>query len=628
MPRVWSPGKMWRWIKARPRRYKAFKRLAALAVIAIIGYFAARPVSHVVKAWQARRLAAQASQLIEQEDWKNANRKLQDAFRIWYNEPEVWRVEARLLSRVGQNHEALRWWHKVAETEPLTVADRRDYAAAALSVRDLAVAEEQIEKLAGTNSVRPAADLVLAGMLASLRGYSSRAVGYGTQVLADPAATARDKLGAATLLFSNTDPNSKEYAAAYQNLIEPARSGDDVISLHALTILARQALPRGNGIPADVRHSGPDQSLTAASPSGGQLEADATSNSQSKPSSAAAFSQLTSTQNISLAEIADRLESHPKAQAFHRMLALEVRAQAEPRRAQDLVEEAITKFGKGDDATLVTLSAWLYTRREFENVLKILPLERATLNRDLFIQRVDALAALGRYSELEQMLLSEQSVIDPSMQHMFLAVVRSKMGETVGSANEWERALDEADSLPKLTMLADYAEKNGAPETADAAYARAISKQPTLRSAYAARLRLAQAMGQTENAHKIAEQIVRRWPEDNATRVREIYLRLLLDTSAAAAKAAEDELTALLAKNPWDQSTQNTLALARLRQGRMAAALEAAPQPGPGVPPSAPLAVAWAANGWSERAKEELHKLATVRLLPEERALIAPLLAQ
>jgi tetratricopeptide (TPR) repeat protein len=257
----------------------------------------------------------------------------------------------------------------------------------------------------------------------------------------------------------------------------------------------------------------------------------------------------------------------------------------------------------------------------------VVSFDRASRNRELFIQRVYTLTSLKRFSELKEMLLQEQSVIDLSMQHMFLAVVYAKLGETVAADNEWERALESADSLQKLLGLADYAEKNGALDTADAAYGRALGKEPALRPAYTARLRLAEALGDTVKAHTMAKEIVRLWPEDMATKVHEIYLRLLLDRSGAAAKTAEEEVTKIAAKNLWDSASRTTLALARLRQGRTAAALEAAPQPGPGVPASPALAVAWAANGWKDKAHEEVQKLATVKLLPEERALIAPLLS-
>jgi tetratricopeptide (TPR) repeat protein len=553
-------------------------------MLALIVWLTARPASHLIKEFQARRLAAEASVLMENEQWQKAEDKLQDAFRLSFTEPDVWRTQARLLSRMGQNQEAVLWWQRIADSGPLSMADHRDYASAAVSAHDLTTADEQVRELLAGNANPGSADLAVAASLASVRGYRKSALDDAAKVVADAGAAPRDKLAAATVVFSNTEPSSEPYRQSYDYVVNIARDENQPMSLYALAILSRQAPPTAaaNTSPPDV---------------------------------------------MAPAEIADRLERHPKAHAFHRMLAMELRARVEPGKADQLVENAVQKFSKGDDESLTMLASWLYNRGQYETILKVVPPERAARSRGLFIQRVDALASLKRFSELKDMLLEEHSVVDPSIQHMFLAVVSAKLGEPVVSGNEWDRALESADSLQKLLSLASYAEENGALETADAAYGRAIAKQSNLRLAYTARLRLAEALGETGKAHVIAKEIVRLWPDDTATRVHEIYLRLLLDPSGAQAKTAEEEVAKIAAKNPWDRASQTTLALARLRQGRMAAALEAAPQPGPGVPASPALAVAWAANGWKDKAHEEIKKLATVKLLPEERALIAPLLA-
>ena len=94
--------------------------------------------------------------------------------------------------------------------------------------------------------------------------------------------------------------------------------------------------------------------------------------------------------------------------------------------------------------------------------------------------------------------------------------------------------------MQKLLSLADYAGKSGAPEIADAAYARTVAKQPGLRAAYTARLRLLENGGQTAEGHSLLVQMVQMWPEDTAARIHETYLRLLIGASGAEAKAAEE----------------------------------------------------------------------------------------
>ena len=73
-------------------------------------------------------------------------------------------------------------------------------------------------------------------------------------------------------------------------------------------------------------------------------------------------------------EIAVDLENHPQAQPFHQLLALELRAHYNPQRADEYVAQAIARFRKGDDESLLALAEWLYRLKCFETVLQVVPL--------------------------------------------------------------------------------------------------------------------------------------------------------------------------------------------------------------------------------------------------------------
>ena len=110
-----------------------------------------------------------------------------------------------------------------------------------------------------------------------------------------------------------------------------------------------------------------------------------------------------------------------------------------------------------------------------------------------------------------------------------------------------------------------------------------------------------------------------------------MYLRLLLGASGADAEKAAHEGEVLVAREPYNWQARATVALAQLRLGHPAAALEAfkgikAEETSP-VGPLAVRAVALDANGWKDGAKGDARTLAAAQLLPEERALIAPLLS-
>jgi Tfp pilus assembly protein PilF len=589
-----------RWFKARPRRKKYLRNgLIAFGVILTIAV-SARPVSHLIKKWQAQRLAAEATVFMEKEDYAQASKKSLDALRLRPDEPAAMDAAAHLLSRTGQSIAALGWWKKIEATRPLTVSDRREYAGAAMDCGELALAASLIDPLLAQKPSVPPNDMVLAAKLQTLKGNSTGAIDYAEQVLNDPKSPSQCVLDSAVVIIANTTPQSLSYGRAVDRLIELVRQEQTPVSLHALHLLESDP-PRPRlsdaGIPP----------LTVSPPR---------------------FQK----NMISRGEVAGLLEKHPNADVGDKLLALELRAEEDPKNAGDYTKAGMEMF-KGDAEAAPELAAWLYERGQFERVLEVVTPQRATRSKALYLWRIDALAALGRYTELKEMLLGEDAALDQTSQHMYLAAVSAKTGEPVVAANEWERALTAADSVAKLQMLSRYAEANNEPDIADRASVEVITQNPRQRGAYLARLRLAQAVGNTAGAHKIATQIIHLWPEDTATRFREVYLRLLLGGSPADIESAQAELDKLATANQslgWNGRC--TVALVYLRNGRPAAALNTLEQPGPGAPPPpnilAMRANALAANGWKDKARKEAQQLITARLLPEERAMIAPLLEE
>ena len=112
---------------------------------------------------------------------------------------------------------------------------------------------------------------------------------------------------------------------------------------------------------------------------------------------------------------------------------------------------------------------------------------------------------------------------------MYLARCSERLGEKTASANNWQRALEatQGDSA-KLMALAEYAEKNGANETAAVAYGFATNASPKLRAAWQGQLRLAQRSGETKKIHNVVAEMLRIWPNDSAIQNDEAYTRLLL----------------------------------------------------------------------------------------------------
>ena len=642
----------------RARRIKRFVLLGAVVacVLGVAIYFAARPVGGAIKAWQSRRAAREAFALIDQKKWSEAAAKARDAYVLRFTEPESWRAVARVASRTNQWAPALEWWKKVDDADRLTVEDRRDYIAAALATGEVTLAAKQVQVLMAQRA--PAAiDLVWAGQVASRQSDPVLALDYAERVLADKRAKPYEIASAATLVLSLTSPNSQLYAQAWKRIEDVARDPKNLASLGALVLLANeQAVPPmpaiGDNTSLSLESTSTPSPTPAAPPSvaGGVDAGRAMQPTPEAQSGDTVTLNLTATspstpagRTMSLTEVADALENHPDARPYHKLLALEVRARRDPALADQYVADAVERFGNAArlaqtyqggaelaDETLLALAGWLNKIGRPAKTLEVLPEARASQRQDLSLQYINALAGLQRWNEIKDLLMSERFPIEPMFQHVYLAAAQKQLGSATGATNEWQRALEAAKTPEKLMALAQYAEQNSTNDIADAAYSAAIKVEPKTRGAYDGRLRLALAAGHTAEAQKIAAEIAQVWPDDTAARNQDAYLRLLLGASNGAAEAAEREADILVKKQPFNWLVRATLGLARLRLGKNKEALAAIREPRvTGVEPPGPLAVRaaiLAANGYEDGARNDARLVSAKPLLPEERALIVPLL--
>jgi hypothetical protein len=656
-------------IRARRLRRGIFLGSLTVCVLGVGIYFAAPSIGGAIKAWQSRRLAREAFALIDQKKWSEANAKARDAYLLRPSEPESWRAIARLASRTAQWTAALEWWKKVDEEHRLTVEDRRDFVGAAFMAGDVPLAAKQVEGLLAQPTGPAPIDIVWAGQIAARRSDPVLALDYAERALADKRARPYDILSAATLVLSVTSPYSEPYSSAWQQIEAVARDSKSPESLDALVFLAREdvlpPIPRIDSSaslslataptsPPSPATQGPTVS-PGASAGAGEGGSPASRGSTSQPTSAMQSSEKLSLElrttpqaasggaRMSPMEVANALENHPNARPYHKLLAIEVRARHDPILTDQYIADAVERFGNAArlarlyqggeqfaDETLVALAAWLNKIGRPAKTLEVLPQARALQRQDFFLHYVNALAALHRWNEVKDLLISERFPIEPVLQHMYLAVAQTHLGSATAATNEWQRALQAANTAERLMALAQYAEQNSANDIADAAYSEAIKIAPKNREAYDGRLRLAMAAGHTAQSQTVASQIAQLWPNDAGARNQDAYLRLLLGASGEQAEAAERDAQVLVAKEPRNWPARATLGLARLRLGRNKEALAAIRDLRvTGVEPPGALAVRaaiLAVNGYEDGARGDARNLGAEHLLPEERALIAPLL--
>lgn len=573
----------------RRRRRALLAVVASVALVAAVA-FGVKPALHAAKAWQARRLSAEARRLMDQEKWLDARGKVQDAYALSSQEPEAVRTTADFLDRVNQPRQALAFWKQLDDLHALTPADQLGYAAAELNAGDpdAAAARLALAWPAGTPG-SPAA-WQLAMQLATRRDHAAEAADLARRILADPAAPVRTRFNAAATLLATTSGVAQR--PGWQAFKDLAAEGKSPESLEALMTLARVAAAAGQpGTPT----------VDVGLPT--------------------------------LAECIQRIEKHPLAKARQQLFVLDLRIAQDPARRAELIQGAIDRYkSTRDDADLAALAAWLYGKGEYERALALLPLERAATDRTLFFQRLDNLGALGRWKEIRTVIQGQKFPIDPMTAQMYLARCAMQLNEPDVRDACWDAAFTAAKNDPaKLVTLGQYAAKNGASAVAGRALRAAVAAAPDAREANEAWFQWLDDAGQTRELHDALRAYAPRDPRNSAIRNDLAYLDALLDTDAASVRAARDTARELLRAEPGSLPHRVTLALAELREGNALGALDAFR--GAVLPPPADMqprqravyaAVLWQTS-YERQASEIKALIAPGQLLPEERELIQPI---
>src|SRR5438132_6674097 len=473
--------------RKRRRRRRVQISLVALLICGVMGLFVARPIRNAIRSWQARRHAEHAFTFIDQQKWSDARDEATAAYRLQASEPEAIRAVGRLLSRAGQG-EALEFWKRLREIAPLTREDLRDEARVALRVNDTVRADGAARELMETKEGGgPSPTDWLIAVDVQLRKHSfDQAQGLAEKVLASTKANRREQLQANVALDNiarNAGPTSSIDIAKVKERIVALSKGDDDVSLDALTFLAARAA--------------------------------ATLTESKSP--------------IPIDELIESIDRHPLAKAPHELLATDLEIAQHRDQRDEIVRRTIEHWKGGNNESLTALAAWLYRNGEQQRLVEAISLDRALQTRELFLQYVDALAALGRWDEIRRIIEAERFPLGRVIEHMYLARCFQQQGQENGAENNWQRALeDAAGDLSKLLTLGEYAEKNGAERIAITAFEAAAAANPKSRQAQQGRLRIAYSARDTKRVHALLAEMLKIWPNDTAIQNDEAYIHLLL----------------------------------------------------------------------------------------------------
>ena len=498
-------------------------------------------------------------------------------------------MTAVFLTRAGHAHEAVPFWQAVEKQRVLTQDEQRDFATDLLAVGDLTEADRRLRIAWPTPTAGTPQDWVLGMQVAMQKHDVANAVVLAKRLSGGKAegVTERQRLEAALTLLGDGEPADQTLGEGTLHAV--ADGGKSAESLDALTLLTRQAMQTLNV--SRAKHEKDSDELTSR-----------------------------------LQDLATRIEKHPQAKVAQQLQALQVRAMAQPSQHDQLVQQAIERYGTSkDNNDLFALATWLYTQGEYQKVLDVLHADKATESRALYLQFLDALGALGRWQEVRSAIESQRFTLDPVVEQMYLARCAQQLQQPESADLHWNAALRAAGTNPeKLLSLGHYAQSNGVLGIADGAYRTALKNAPDNRAAHESLLNLMEAQGHTRDAREQLGKMLAIWGQDSAVRNDFAYLSALLNVDL---RADRDTALELVRTEPTSLPHRVLLALTELRLNHALGALDAI------KPVDARLfasqarfeavhaAVLWE-TGFNAEARQEAAAIDRTKLLPEELQLV------
>jgi len=261
------------------------------------------------------------------------------------------------------------------------------------------------------------------------------------------------------------------------------------------------------------------------------------------------------------------------------LLADELKLRLYPDEAAHIYQDAIAHWKDGKIEDLIQLARWLNIHQQAELVLSSFPIERAFEDNQLLLSRLDAMAILQRWNDIDEVLRQNEVTLDPSVIESFHARTAQERNSPLDAEVHWSHAVSLASSDPfKLRFVANFAEQSHNTAVALKAYEQLARYPEQADIAYRGIERVGKQSGDISAQRTAMAKIFARTPEDPNAADQLAYLNLLLNEDvdknlATARKLAE--------QYPNRLSYRVTAALGYLRQNNAASALAQFNAPAP-----------------------------------------------
>ncbi len=465
------------------------------------------------KGQRAERFAAAGDAFVAADKWNDAAVQYRVALQLDPSNYHGLSGAARLASK-AERPEALELWQKVLALPQCTIRDREDYAELLIKTNRLNLAEKVIDPLLKDNPDTKALQLA---------ARYSRKIG--------------DNVKASEYLRVASKRAPDDDAPRFQLAEVLAQSTDAADQAEARKILWELAA-RPN-----VYKKAAVEALAAAP-------------------------ELTTDERKRLLQELTALA--PKT-AKDDLLAADIRIQLQPDEAARVYREEVERWRNGQSQELLDLARWLNAHQQPELVLSTFPIERVLEDNQLLLARLDALATLQRWNDIDGVLNRTDVTLDPSVIESFRARTALERNANLDAEVHWNHAISLAASDPyKLRFVANFAEQSRATAAALKAYEQLARFPEHADFAYHGTQRVSQRSGDTAAQRAAMSKISARAPEDPNAADQLAYLNLLLgedvDQNFAVAKKLAEQYPSRL-------SYRVTAALGYLRQHDPASAM-------------------------------------------------------
>ena len=556
----------------RDQRNLARKRRGRWWILLIASVLAVIVAGTIAYRWfkgqRAERFAAAGDAFVAADKWNDAAVQYRVALQLDPSNYHGLSGAARLASK-AERPEALELWQKVLALPQCTIRDREDYAELLIKTNRLNLAEKVIDPLLKDNPDTKALQLA---------ARYSRKIG--------------DNVKASEYLRVASKRAPDDDAPRFQLAEVLAQSTDAADQAEARKILWELAA-RPN-----VYNKAAVEALAAAP-------------------------ELTTDERKRLLQELTALT--PKT-AKDDLLAADMRIQLQPDEAARVYREEVERWRNGQSQELLDLARWLNAHQQPELVLSTFPIERTLEDNQLLLARLDALATLQRWNDIDGVLNRTDVTLDPSVIESFRARTALERNANLDAEVHWNHAISLAASDPyKLRFVANFAEQSRATAAALKAYEQLARFPEHADFAYRGTQRVSQRSGDTAVQRAATSKISARAPEDPNAADQLAYLNLLLgedvDQNFAVAKKLAEQYPSRL-------SYRVTTALGYLRQHDPASAM--AQFKGPvsidwkrTLPAwRAVYAAALLASDRNDEARDIIATIPRDRLNPQERELI------